>query len=143
MPIHYQVPPGTVLLCDYSMGGFREPEMVKKRPAVVISPRLRGRDNLSTVVPLSGTAPKRAVPYQCWIEMPQPLPAPWDAEGYWAKADMLATVGLRRLDLFRTGRDQEGKRKYLRPRIPDHELRRVRACVLNALGMPRLTDYLP
>jgi len=55
---------------------------------------------------------------------------------------MLATVGLRRLDLFRTARDQEGKRKYLKPRLHDEDLRRVRACVLSALGMPSLTEHL-
>ena len=142
MPIKFQVSPGTLLLCDYAMGGFREPEMVKKRPAVVISPRLRNRDNLCTVVPLSGTPPPREVPHQCWIGLPRPLPEPWDSAGYWAKADMLATVGLKRLDLFRTGRDQDGKRKYLQPRLPAEDLRRVRACVLAALGMPNLTAHL-
>ena len=30
MPIKYDLPPRTVLLCDYSKGGFREPEMVKR-----------------------------------------------------------------------------------------------------------------
>ena len=44
--------PGTILICDYSTG-FRLPEMVKKRPVVTISPRLKRRDGLITVVPLS------------------------------------------------------------------------------------------
>jgi uncharacterized protein YifN (PemK superfamily) len=46
MGIKYPVGIGTILLCDYSRGGFQPPEMVKKRPAVVISPRLPHRDGL-------------------------------------------------------------------------------------------------
>src|ERR1700704_6371834 len=104
MAIQYPVPPGAILLCDYS--GFRPPEMVKRRPVVVISPRLSYRDHLCTVVPLSTTAPNRNVPYVCRLELTVALPPPFDGERFcWAKADMVATVGFRRLDLFRTARD--------------------------------------
>jgi hypothetical protein len=40
--------PGTILIRDYTTG-FREPEMVKRRPIVTISPRLKRRDGLITV----------------------------------------------------------------------------------------------
>lgn len=49
MAIRFPVSPGTILLCDYATG-FRAPEMVKRRPAVVISPHLRHRDRLCSVV---------------------------------------------------------------------------------------------
>jgi uncharacterized protein YifN (PemK superfamily) len=117
MPIQFPVAPGTLLLCNYDTG-FRPPEMVKRRPAVVISPRLPHRHNLCTVVPLSTTAPEREVDYVCQVAAPMPLPAPWDKPVMWVKADMLATVCLDRLDLFRTGRDQYGKRRYLHPQLP-------------------------
>jgi uncharacterized protein YifN (PemK superfamily) len=140
MPIQYEVPPGTILLCDYAMGGFKEPEMTKKRPALVVSPRLRHRNWLCTVVPFSTTPPKRDVPYQCQIELPRRLPDPWhEADVVWAKADMLATVGFKRLDLFRTARDQTGKRKYIQPRLPQEDLDRVRRCIVEALGLSSLT----
>lgn len=135
MPIQYALPVGTILLCDYDLGGFREPEMVKRRPAIIISPRLPYRDGLCTVVPLSGSPPKHEVPYQCRIEMDQPLPDPFPYKAFWAKADMLATVGFGRLDMFRTGRDQEGKRKYLQPKLNTENIQRVRQAVLSALGM--------
>jgi hypothetical protein len=48
---------------------------------------------------------------------------------------MLATVAFHRLDLFRTGRDQTGKRKYLHPKVTPDDLARIRACVLAALGI--------
>jgi uncharacterized protein YifN (PemK superfamily) len=139
MPIRYPVGPGTILLCDYSLGGFRAPEMVKRRPAVVISPRLSHRDGLCTVVPLSSTAPVRELPYVVRIELSQTLPPPFDHPIMWAKCDMLATVGFARLDLFRTGRDQEGKRKYLHPLLPDPDMQRLMAGVLTALGLGHLT----
>lgn len=141
MAIQFPVGPGTILLCDYSTG-FNPPEMVKRRPVVVVSPRLPYRDHLCTVVPLSTTAPDRDTLYQCRVTPPQRLPAPFDAPEMWAKADMLATVGFGRLDLFRTGRDQTGKRKYLHPKLPPDDLRRVRASILHALGLDTLTPHL-
>jgi mRNA interferase MazF len=135
MPIKYPVARGTVVLCDYS-AGFRPPEMVKRRPAVVISPRLPHRDGLCTVVPLSGSPPAHEVAYQCRIELAEELPPPFAQRVWWAKADMLATVGYGRLDLFRTGRDQEsGRRRYVHPRVSEGDLKRVLECVINALGL--------
>jgi mRNA interferase MazF len=84
------------VLCDYSTG-FRPPEMVKRRPCVVISARLPYRDRLCTVVPLSATPPAREVAYQCRIELAEALPPPFEQQLCWAKADMLATVGFGRL----------------------------------------------
>lgn len=139
MPIRFPVAPGTILLCDYSLGGFVKPEMVKRRPAIVVSPRLVHRDGLCTVVPLSGTQPSRDVPYVVRLELRQVPPEPFNFSVIWAKCDMLATVAFARLDLFRTGRDFEGKRKYLSLKIPPEYLHRVMAGVLNALGMGYLT----
>src|SRR3954467_12505663 len=99
MGIKYPVGTGTILLCDYSRGGFQPPEMVKKRPAVVISPRLPHRDGLCTVIPLSADEPSHPVDYVARIEFGEPLPY------------MIATVSFERLDLFHTERNQCGKRQ--------------------------------
>ncbi len=139
MAIRFAVGPGTILLCNYALGGFREPEMVKKRPALVISPRLPCRDGLCTVVPLSGTAPLREVRYVVRLALDAPLPEPFEQRIWWVKCDMIATVAFERLDLFRTGRDQEGKRKYLHPVLPQCDMDRVMCGVLTALGLDRLT----
>lgn len=139
MAIQYPVVPGTVLLCDYSKGGFLAPEMIKRRPAVVVSPRLPRREGLCTVVPLSGSEPARPVSYVARIDLPVALPAPFEQSVWWAKCDMLATVSFDRLDLFRTARDQTGKRKYLQPKISDDALVSIREAILAALGMQGLT----
>jgi uncharacterized protein YifN (PemK superfamily) len=70
--------------------------------------------------------------------MTAPLPVPFDYAVVWAKCDMIATVSFDRLDLFRTGRDQTGKRRYLQPRLPEDKLRRVRRGILFALGIKGL-----
>jgi mRNA interferase MazF len=134
MAIQVAVGPGTILLCDYSLGGFLEPEMVKRRPAIVLSPRLPFRDGLCSVVPLSSSPPSRLVDYVVQLTLPT-LPAPFEEPVCWAKCDMVATVGFKRLDLFRTGRDQLGKRKYIHPVLAAEDLERVRQGVLAALGL--------
>ena len=126
MGIEYPVGAGTILLCDYSRGGFQPPEMVKRRPAIVISPRLPHRDGLCTVVPISGDAAANDLDYVVRLEFKPPLPDPFSYAVAWAKCDMLATVGFERLDLFHTKRDQYGRRKYLHPKLPEADLKRVR-----------------
>ncbi|SMF48696.1 Uncharacterized protein YifN, PemK superfamily [Xaviernesmea oryzae] len=135
MPIRYAVPPGTLLLCDYSLGGFVPPEMVKRRPAIVISPRLPHRDGLCAVVPVSTTPPPRNVAYVIEFKLDPVLPAPFDSPVMWAKCDMVATVSFSRLDLFRTGRDQQGKRKYLARRVDRETFEKVCAGIRAGLGI--------
>lgn len=141
MAILYPVSAGTIVLCNYATG-FREPEMIKRRPAMVISPRLPHRNGLCCVVPLSMTPPDHAVDYQVKIIFDKPLPSPWDGTERWAKADMLATVSLERLDLFRTERDQYGKRKYLTIKANPEQLKLVQIAVLHGLGLGALTEHL-
>lgn len=92
MPIRFLLPPATLLLRDYGRGGFVPPEMVKLRPAVVISPRLPHRDNLCAVVLLSTSEPEQPVDYAVRLDLPGVLPAPFNRPVCWVKCDMLATV---------------------------------------------------
>jgi mRNA interferase MazF len=134
--LKYSVKPKTILLCDYDAGGFRPPEMVKKRPAIVLVGSLPGRNNLHTVVPMSGTESDATKKYHCRIELDAPLPAPYDETVWWIKADMVFTVGFDRLDLFQTPRDQYGRRKYLTNlRISDANFETVKETVRHALGL--------
>ena len=61
MAIQFYPQPGTILICDFA--GFVEPEMVKRRPVIVIGPRLRNRGNLVNIVPLSTARPGEMCPY--------------------------------------------------------------------------------
>jgi mRNA interferase MazF len=139
LSILYPVPRRAIVLCDYSLGGFRPPEMVKRRPAVVVSPRLPHRNGLFSVVALSGTEPEKPVPYVVRIELGEPLPAPFSASVWWAKCDMVATVAAERLDLFRTARSPEGKRKFIQPRLDAEVFQSLMLGVLYGLGLDHLT----
>lgn len=133
MPILYDQKPGTILICDYGLGGFKAPEMIKRRPVVVVSSRKRKSTGLLTVVPLSITAPDPVESHHCEIVLAAPLPG-FAVGTCWAKADMVATVAFARLDLFRTARGPNGQRKYLSFRVSDAQLEEIRACLRCVLG---------
>lgn len=67
---------GTILICDFDQG-FKEPEMVKRRPVIVVSPKISTRPGLCTVVALSTTEPRPKMPFHCEIDLDPPLPPPW------------------------------------------------------------------
>lgn len=139
-----QYPPqlGLVVICDYSTG-FRKPEMVKERLAVVVSQRLPHRDGLCTVVPLSTTPSRAGIKYQCKVELPFEAPAPYPGKIKWAKADMLATLCYDRMGLPYTGRDKlTGKRKYLKIILAEDELKKIRHAMLHALSLDSLAAHL-
>ncbi|WP_091190065.1 type II toxin-antitoxin system PemK/MazF family toxin [Formivibrio citricus] len=110
MPLnHFYPKPGHILLCDFTRG-FIEPEMVKRRPVVVISPASTHSRKLCTVVPLSTTAPD---PAQDWHYLLRNNPCP-DTLAYaqiWAKGDMLYTVSFERLDKLHR-RTRNGREYY-------------------------------
>lgn len=140
MAIQEHPVPGTIVLCDFRQG-FREPEMVKRRPVIVLSPKIGARPGLCTVVALSGTAPDPVMPYHCWLEVEPPLPTPWNGDN-WVKGDMVNAVGFHRLDLIRVGKDSRGKRRYRYDTLTSEQMRQVRACVLKGLGLTTLTRHI-
>ncbi|MFZ1545622.1 MAG: type II toxin-antitoxin system PemK/MazF family toxin [Candidatus Nitrotoga sp.] len=136
--IHPEI--GTIVICDFS--GFIAPEMIKRRPAVVISPRLRTRNGLCTVVPLSTTPPNDIAPYHFKLHVTPPLPSPNDAAFHWVKADMIYTVSFARLYLPFNGKDNSGKRIYDIRVIDKADLLKIQQCVLHAIGLTSLTEYI-
>jgi mRNA interferase MazF len=141
MPINDHPEPGTILVCNFD-GTFKEPEMVKPRCVIVLSPHIRVRARLSTVVCLSRTAPNHEMPYHCKIDIRPKLPLPWDSDGIWVKGDMIYSIGFHRLDLIRLGKDRDGRRVYRMDTISDEQMKIVKCCVLRGLGMSALTKYL-
>ena len=132
---------GCIVICDYSEG-FVEPEMVKRRPAIVLCPGIRARSGLCTIVALSTTPPEQKMPYHCEVKLPFNLPPPFNSETAWIKGDMVNAVGFHRLDLVRLGKDQNGKRRYLLEPVGSDILLRARQCVLHGIGLSTLTKGL-
>lgn len=77
MGIKEHPPQGSIVTVNYATGGFKEPEMVKRRLAVTLTPKIIARPHLCTVVPLSLTPPEKEMPYHCTIRIPFELPKEW------------------------------------------------------------------
>jgi mRNA interferase MazF len=126
--------PGTIIRVDLTEG-FRTPEMGKRRPAIVLSPPLRGRSQLCAIVPLSTSEPRKFEPWHYRLELDPPLPSPYDKPVMWAKCDMVQTVAFHRLRLLYAGKDWYGERCYDVRVLGADQLDEVRACVRSALGL--------
>jgi len=106
--------------------------MTKRRLAVTISPKLKRRDALVTVVPLSTTAP---APVEAWhVEVPDDIPGPWGAGPRWAKCDMVATVTYARLNLPYSKHHVTGVRLYHQIELEKAQVDQLRRAVLAAIG---------
>ena len=116
--------PGDVLICDFDLGGFTPPEMVKKRPVVVVSCRHSHTRRLCTVVPISTTEP---TPKHAWHHcMPHLVVMGWTANApMWAKGDMVATVAYDRLN--KPYKKTSVGRQYITLRLDEADLEAVRA----------------
>jgi uncharacterized protein YifN (PemK superfamily) len=136
MGIQFHPGQGTVVICDYSTG-FIVPEMVKRRPVIIICKPRQRRPRLCTVIPLSTTAPNPVEDYHAEIRLPFALPAPFDAGTQWVKGDMVNTVSFDRLNLIHLGKDKNGNRRYLRTPIGDELLGIVQRCFLAGVSLTR------
>jgi mRNA interferase MazF len=130
MPIKFFPRAGQLFVCDFT--SFREPEMTKKRPVIVISPKLPFRSGIVTVVPISTTAPKHDLPFVVALSRNY-HPTDETSPATWAKCDMVTNLSLERLDAFKVGR-----RKYAYPTLSPEDLLAVREGVIHGLGLGHL-----
>ena len=125
MTIEFHPRAGCVLMCDFY--GYVEPEIIKARPIVIVSPKHISRGGLYTVIPLSTTAPDPVEKYHYKL-LKDPIPN--SNEEVWAKCDMVCTVCVERLDRFKVGH-----RAWKTSAISDEELAAIQACMKYALGI--------
>lgn len=125
--------PGTIVRVDLS-DGFKPPEMVKRRPCIVLSPPIPGRSFLCAIVPLSTTDPTPVLAHHMQIELNPPLPYPYSAPLMWVKGDMVLTVAFHRLRLLYSGK-QGGQRIYDIRILDPSTFNQVKQCVRNGLGL--------
>lgn len=117
MPLKGSAPKhGHIVMCDFR--GFVVPEMVKRRPVVVISHKETHARKLCTVVPISTTAPEKHLDHHCQLSE-SPFPENFGYQTCWVKCDMLYTVSFDRLDKLhrktRRGRD------YFMPKVSEDD----------------------
>lgn len=116
--------------------------MDKLRLAVVLSPAMKARVKLVTVVALSLTEPEKVLPFHKQIDIPFELPASWGNQPRWIKGDMVNAVGFHRVELLRLGKGPTGARRY-QTEVLDKELFDVvKRCVLHGLGLSSLTKHV-
>jgi uncharacterized protein YifN (PemK superfamily) len=124
MALSFQPKVGSVLMCDFD--GFVEPEIVKKRPVVVIAKNNKN-PQLVTIVPLSTTEPEVMESHHYRLPV-NPVPA-FRAKKCWAKGDMVATVSIARMDRLKDGWNR------VVPTVSAADLDAIRHCVVNALQL--------
>jgi uncharacterized protein YifN (PemK superfamily) len=109
--------------------------MVKRRPCVVLSPELDGRQFLTTIVPLSTTPPREVKPWHTLLSFDPVLPRPFSSPQMWVKGDIVLTVAFHRLRLLNAGKEVDGQRVYDIRVLEDNDFARVQACVRAGLGL--------
>lgn len=139
MPLPFHPPAGQILICDFE--GLKEPEIVKRRPVVVVSPRRRRGQVICTVVPISTTPPIPELPHHFQLQIEPALPNPYSATNVWVKCDMIYTVAAHRLCLP-WYRDAGGERRYVNQYVSDDDLQVIQRCLLSSLGFSELARYL-
>jgi len=127
MPLKFFPRAGQIFVCDFT--SFKEPEMTKKRPVIVISPKLPYRSQIVTVVPISTTAPKHDLPFVVKLSRNY-HPTDEVKPDTWAKCDMVTNLSLVRLDAFRVA-----PKKYVYPTLSPEDLKAVRDGVIHGLGL--------
>jgi len=130
--LRFQPRPGQILVCHFGLG-FQQPEIVKTRPVLVISPHRRVWSRVCVVVPISSRRPIEPMAHH--YRLPDGLVPGNKYEEAWLKGDLVTSVGSHRLDRIKTG-----FRRYESPLVPEEVLREARRCVLHATGMHALTD---
>jgi len=138
MSLRFQPKPRSVLYCDFA--GFRAPEMIKRRPVIILRAHKRNR-RLVYVVPLSTTPPDSPQPYHYrFARSPVVHGTPTEA---WAKCDMVAVVSTERLSISRQ-RKNDGipSTRQLITMISEEEFAAIRACVAKAFGFVASSQIL-
>lgn len=133
MSLKYHPEAGAVLICDFR--GFIDPEINKKRPVIVVSPRSRAGNRLCAVVPISTTQPQRRMPWHLEYQFTDPLPEPYSQLNVWIKADLIYTVSFDRLSVPVRGKNADGTRCYESHSVGPGTLSAVRTAIQNALGI--------
>lgn len=130
---------GMILMCNFDTG-FKEPEMVKERPVILLH---NPRQKLVTVAPLSTTAPAQLAPFHFYLDKKY-LPNTSFFQrnsGCWVKGDMVYTVGFHRLTQIKIigagGRDTFFTRK-----LGKEIMAEVHRCVLHGLDIGYLSAPL-
>ena len=130
MAIPFQPKARSIVYCDFR--GFEAPEMIKRRPVIVLASHKRN-SRLVAVVPLSTTPPSIVEAHQFQLRH---NPIADQTAVVWAKSDMVAVVSTARLDLIRLRRRRfGGHHEYLNAKLGHEQFSEIQRGVASALGL--------
>ena len=135
MPIQFPVPPGTILRCNFHT--FKEPEMTKSRPVIVLSPLIQAHSRSTLLVaPLSTKEPNPCLNYHLKVTLPGTAIPKDLLRQCWLKGDMVYSLCLSRLDFYHFDRDKiTGKRVYYKDKFTGEDLFNIRKAIMHAIGL--------
>lgn len=135
--------PGQILICDFTKG-FKEPELVKRRPVIVLTPSMPGRGSVVTIVGLSSVKPEPILDYHCLLPKASlPMLGEYQNQETWVKGDMIYAVGYHRLSPIQLGTHRaDGKRNYFTNRLNRTRMHEIYGCVLHGLNLPKLVEHI-
>jgi len=144
MAIIYHPRPGQILMCDFRKG-FKEPEMNKYRPVLVLTPGMKGRAEIVTVVGFSTAKPNPVMNFHCQVPKASlPMTGYFQKSETWVKGDMIYAIGFHRLDLIKLGtKGPDGRRQYFTRRLSREKMREIYGCVLQGLNLGALVRHIP
>lgn len=142
MAIKFSPKAGQIIWCDFTKG-FIEPEMVKKRPVIVVATRPTGH-RLATVACLSTVEPFPIDKHHIKIDKAHLPNIPFFRSNgtTWLKGDMVYAVSFDRLDMIHCGKGQDGRRIYFQDRLGRETMKNVYSCLLHGLGLHTLCEHL-
>jgi uncharacterized protein YifN (PemK superfamily) len=128
--LKYQPKPGAIVKCDFN--GYIIPEIVKRRPVVVIHSH-KTNPKLVTIVPISATAPSSIefYHYELNLNNEKNIEAFLSDCKRWFKCDLVYVVSIDRLDRYK--HRTTGKRDT--PQISSTALRTIKEMVRLANGL--------
>lgn len=139
MALRFQPQFGQVLICDFPKE-FAPPEMIKRRPVVCVSPKVRNRFGIATVIPLSTTAPARKSAFNVEVTLSQPISPAYPDLTCWAKCDMVYTLSWSRLNPPKVGACN-GSHQYNFIVLPPGTMCEILTGVLVGMGVTGSVRY--
>ena len=138
MSLQFQPCFGQILICDFPKE-FAMPEMVKRRPVICVSPKMRNRYGIATIVPLSTTKPARSSPFDVEITLDHQISPNYPELTCWAKCDMLYTLSYSRLSAPLVSK--QNKRNYNFMVLSPGTMCEVMTGILAGMGVQGSVSY--
>lgn len=130
MALKFRAKQGMILTCDFE--GMLQPEMIKIRKVVLVSPDNYHRTGLHSVIPLSTTPPEPIMSHHHKLSQTSLDSYESDSSDVWAKCDMVYTFRRSRFDRIKI--HENGTRRYVTGAVTNEDLIAIQECMKTHFG---------